>query len=238
LNVETIRKRGDVPLHLSARLDRRGGDAAGFEGARGGSTFPRSRPHRPGHASGPFSRPGGPAEVTAIKDQRVRINDQIRISPIRLIDAEGGQVGIVSLDEARERASTAGLDLVEVAPDARPPVCRLMDYGKYKYEEARKAREARKKQHNMQVKEVKYRPGIEDHDYEFKTRHVRRFLEDGDKVKVTMMFRGRQMSHPEIGLEVLERVLGDVEDVGKIESQPVREGRTMIMVLAPLSTKS
>lgn len=125
-----------------------------------------------------------------------------------------------------------------MAPDARPPVCRLMDYGKYKYEEARKAREAKKKQHTMQVKEVKYRPGIEEHDYDFKTRHVRRFLEDGDKVKVTMMFRGRQLSHPEIGLEVLERVLGDVEDVGKIESQPMREGRTMIMVLAPLNTKS
>jgi translation initiation factor IF-3 len=127
----------------------------------------------------------------------------------------------------------AGLDLVEVAPDARPPVCRLMDYGKYKYEEARKAREAKKKQHTVQIKEVKYRPGIEDHDYEFKTRHVRRFLEEGDKVKVTMMFRGRQMSHPKLGLDVLERVVADVEDIGKIESQPVREGRTMIMVLAP-----
>lgn len=112
-----------------------------------------------------------------------------------------------------------------------------MDYGKYKYEEARAAREAKKKQHTMQVKEVKYRPGIEDHDYEFKTRHVRRFLEDGDKVKVTMMFRGRQLSHPEFGLEVLERVLVDVEDIGKIESQPTREGRTMIMVLAPANTK-
>jgi len=112
-----------------------------------------------------------------------------------------------------------------------------MDYGKYKYEEARRAREAKKKQHTMQVKEVKYRPGIEEHDYEFKTRHVRRFLEDGDKVKVTMMFRGRQLSHPEFGLEVLERVVGDVEDIGKIESQPAREGRTMIMVLAPLNTK-
>ena len=175
---------------------------------------------------------------SAIKEQRVRINDQIRISPIRLIDAEGGQVGIVSLDDARSRALESGLDLVEVAPDARPPVCRLMDYGKFKYEEARRAREARKKQHTMQVKEVKYRPGIEEHDYEFKTRHVRRFLEDGDKVKVTMMFRGRQLSHPEIGLDVLERVLGDVEDVGKIESQPVREGRTMTMVLAPVNSKS
>ena len=170
----------------------------------------------------------------AIKDQRVRINDQIRISPVRLIDADGEQVGIVSLDEARERATEASLDLVEVAPEARPPVCRLMDYGKFRYEEQRRDREARKKQHTMHVKEVKYRPGIEDHDYEFKTRHVRRFLEEGDKVKVTMMFRGRQLSHPEIGLAVLERVFGDVEDVGKIESQPAREGRTMIMILAPL----
>jgi translation initiation factor IF-3 len=191
--------------------------------------------------SGPFSHPADAPDQTggsAIKEQRTRINDQIRISPIRLIDAEGGQVGIVSLDDARSRALESGLDLVEVAPDARPPVCRLMDYGKFKYEEARRAREARKKQHTMQVKEVKYRPGIEEHDYDFKTRHVRRFLEDGDKVKVTMMFRGRQLSHPEIGLDVLERVLGDVEDVGKIESQPVREGRTMTMVLAPLATKS
>ena len=176
-------------------------------------------------------------EGTAIRSQKVRVNDQIRISPIRLIDADGEQLGIVSLDEARNRATEAVLDLVEVAPDARPPVCRLMDYGKFKYEEARQAREAKKKQHTMQVKEVKYRPGIEEHDYEFKTRHVRRFLEDGDKVKVTMMFRGRQLSHPELGLEVLERVVGDVDDIGKIESQPTREGRTMMMILAPLNTK-
>jgi translation initiation factor IF-3 len=112
-----------------------------------------------------------------------------------------------------------------------------MDYGKFRYEEQRRAREARKKQHTLQVKEVKYRPGIEDHDYRFKIRHVRRFLEEGDKVKVTMMFRGRQLAHPELGLGVLERVFGDVEDVGKIESQPIREGRTMIMILAPLNMK-
>lgn len=146
-------------------------------------------------------------------------------------------MGIVSLDEAGSRATDAGLDLVEVAPDASPPVCRLMDYGKFRYEEQRRAREARKKQHTLQVKEVKYRPGIEDHDYRFKIRHVRRFLEEGDKVKVTMMFRGRQLAHPELGLGVLERVFGDVEDVGKIESQPIREGRTMIMILAPLNMK-
>ncbi len=155
---------------------------------------------------------------------------------MRLIDAEGEQVGIVALDDAKARAQQAGLDLVEVAPGARPPVCRLMDYGKFKYEEARKARDARKKQHTVQIKEVKYRPGIEDHDYEFKTRHVRRFLEDGDRVKVTMMFRGRQMAHPELGVEVLERVAEAVADLGKIEGQPTREGRTMIMMLAPLKS--
>jgi translation initiation factor IF-3 len=174
---------------------------------------------------------------STIKEQKVRVNEQIRISPIRPIDEEGEQVGIVSIDDARARAVATGLDLVEVAPDARPPVCRLMDYGKYKYEEARRAREARKKQHTMQVQEVKYRPGIEVHDYDFKTRNVRRFLEDGDTVKVTMMFRGRQLAHPEFGVEVLERVVADVEDVGKIESQPAREGRTLIMVLAPLNSK-
>ena len=156
---------------------------------------------------------------------------------MRLIDENGGQVGIVSIEEARERATAAGMDLVEVAPEARPPVCRLMDYGKFKYEAARKAREAKKKQHHIQLKEVKFRPGIEDHDYDFKVRNARRFLEDGNKVKLTMMFRGRQMSHPEIGLQVLQRVTGDLEEVGKVEMQPLREGRTMTMVLAPLAVK-
>jgi translation initiation factor IF-3 len=169
-----------------------------------------------------------------IKDQRVRVNDQIRISPVRLIGADGEQVGIVSLDEAKERANEAGMDMVEVAPDARPPVIKLMDYGKYKYEAARAARDAKKRQHTIQVKEVKFRPGIEEHDYEFKTRHARRFLEEGNKVKLTMMFRGRQVSHPEIGLEVLQRVTEDLEDVGKVEAQPRREGRIIHMVLAPL----
>jgi translation initiation factor IF-3 len=172
-----------------------------------------------------------------IKEQRVRVNDQIRISPIRLIDDEGGQVGIVSLEDARERAAEKGLDLVEVAPEARPPVCKLMDFGKFKYEAARKAREAKKKQHVIQVKEVKFRPGIEDHDYAFKTRNARRFLEEGNKVKLTMMFRGRQMSHPEIGMEVLQRVTADLEDVAKVEMNAIREGRTMTMVLAPMNLK-
>lgn len=168
----------------------------------------------------------------------MRVNDQIRISPIRLIDERGGQVGIVSIEEARERANRVGLDLVEVAPAARPPVCRLMDYGKYKYNAARKAKEAKKKQHHIQIKEVKFRPGIEDHDYDFKLRHARRFLDEGNKVKLTMMFRGRQLSHPEIGMEVLKRVIGDLDDVAKVETRPVREGRTMTMVLAPLAPRS
>lgn len=181
--------------------------------------------------SGPWR---APSEERAIKEQRVRVNDQIRISPVRLIGGDGEQVGIVSLEEARERADEAELDLVEVAPDARPPVCKLMDYGKYRYEEQRKAREARRKQHTVSVKEVKYRPGIEDHDFQFKTRHVRRFLTDGDKARITIMFRGRQMAHPEFGLEVMERVVEAVKDIGKVESGPTREGRTMSMVLAPL----
>jgi translation initiation factor IF-3 len=126
---------------------------------------------------------------------------------------------------------------VEVAPEARPPVVRMMDYGKYKYEEARAAREARKKQHNIQVKEVKFRPGIEDHDYEFKMRHARRFLEEGNKVKLTMMFRGRQVTHPEIGLEVLQRVTVDLEDIAKVEQRPSFEGRQMSMVLSPIKQK-
>ena len=167
-------------------------------------------------------------------NQRTRVNQQIRISPVRVIDQEGEQVGIVPIERALELAEELGLDLVEVAPLARPPVCRIMDYGKFKYEEQRKAREARKKQHHIQLKEVKMRPGIEDHDFDFKTRHARRFLEEGNKVKVTMMFRGRQMAHPEIGREVLNRVLQEVQDVAKVEMSPTMEARSMTMVLAPL----
>ncbi|MEX2569945.1 MAG: translation initiation factor IF-3 [Gemmatimonadota bacterium] len=170
---------------------------------------------------------------TAIND-RTRVNQQIRISPVRVIDPEGEQLGILPIEKALEAAEEHGLDLVEVAPMARPPVCRIMDYGKFRYEEQRKAREARKKQHRVDLKEVKMRPGIEDHDFEFKTRHARRFLEEGHKVKITMMFRGRQMAHPEIGREVLTRVVETVADVGKVESHPTMEARSMTMVLAPL----
>lgn len=151
-----------------------------------------------------------------------------------MIDPEGGQLGILPIEQALEKAQELGLDLVEVAPMARPPVCRIMDYGKFRYEEQRKAREARKKQHRVDIKEVKMRPGIEDHDFDFKARHARRFLEEGNKVKITMMFRGRQMAHPEIGREVLQRVVSELADVGKVESHPTMEARSMTMVLAPL----
>ena len=137
------------------------------------------------------------------------------------------------IERARELADEAGMDLVEVAPMARPPVCRIMDYGKFKYEEQRAAREARKKQHQVQIKEVKMRPGIEDHDFEFKMRHAKRFLEEGNKVKLTMMFRGRQMAHPEIGRDVLARVADELDELGKVESNPKMEGRSMTMILVP-----
>ncbi len=152
---------------------------------------------------------------------------------MRLIGADGEQVGIIPVDEALQAAKARGLDLVEVAPMARPPVVKIMDYGKFRFEQAKAARAARKKQHNMQIKEVKYRPGISGHDFEFKTRHARRFLEEGNKVKLTMMFRGRQVTHPELGRDVLDRVYDSVQDVGKIELEAKLEGRNMTMVLAP-----
>ncbi|HET7230364.1 MAG TPA: translation initiation factor IF-3 [Longimicrobium sp.] len=166
-------------------------------------------------------------------NEKLRVNRQIRISPVRVITPDGEQAGIIPIEQAMSMAEEMGMDLVEVAPLARPPVCRIMDYGKYKYEEQRQAREARKRQHHVQIKEVKMRPGIEDHDFEFKTRHARRFLEEGNKVKLTMMFRGRQMAHPEFGRQVLDRVSSMLQDVSKVEQHPQLEGRSMVMVLAP-----
>jgi translation initiation factor IF-3 len=167
------------------------------------------------------------------REQRVRVNEQIRLSPVRLIAEDGEQLGIVPVDEALRAAREKGLDLVEVAPMARPPVVKIMDYGKFRFEQAKAARAARKKQHNIQVKEVKFRPNISDHDFEFKTRHARNFLVDGNKVKLTMMFRGRQVTHPEFGQEVLNRVYDLLQDVAKIEMASKMEGRNMTMVLAP-----
>jgi translation initiation factor IF-3 len=165
--------------------------------------------------------------------KRVRVNRMIRISPVRVIGADGAQLGILEVDSALRMAEDLGLDLVEVAPTARPPVVRIMDYGKYKFEMAKQARQAKKKQHVIELKEVKFRPGIDDHDFDTKTRHARRFLEEKNKVKVTMMFRGRQVAHPELGQAVLDRVATELSDVGKIESAGRLEGKSMTMILAP-----
>jgi translation initiation factor IF-3 len=167
------------------------------------------------------------------RERRVRVNRQIRISPVRVVTAEGEQLGVLSIEDALAQAAERGLDLVEVAPTARPPVVKIMDYGKYKFEEAKAARAAKKKQHVIHLKEVKYRPGIDDHDFDFKTRHAREFLGEGNKVKVTMMFRGRQMAHPELGRAVLDRVSTALADVAKVEQEAKLDGRNMIMVLAP-----
>jgi translation initiation factor IF-3 len=174
-------------------------------------------------------------EGLSIQDttKRVRVNRQIRISPVRVIGPDGAQLGIMDLEAAFTQADSHGLDLVEVAATARPPVVRIMDYGKFKFEQAKQARLAKKKQHVIELKEVKYRPGIDDHDFDTKTRHARRFLEEKNKVKVTMMFRGRQIAHPELGQAVLERVAQQLADVSKIESAGRLEGKSMTMILAP-----
>ncbi|HJR65306.1 MAG TPA: translation initiation factor IF-3 [Gemmatimonadaceae bacterium] len=175
----------------------------------------------------------GGAPTIQDSTKRVRVNRQIRISPVRVIAPDGSQLGILEVDVALARAQEEGLDLVEVAPTARPPVVRIMDYGKFKFEQAKQARQAKKKQHVILLKEVKYRPGIDDHDFDTKTRHARRFIEEGNKVKVTMMFRGRQVAHPELGKEVLDRVATELADIGKIETDAKLEGKNMTMILAP-----
>ena len=157
----------------------------------------------------------------------------IRISPVRVISESGEQLGVLPVDEALAMAEDRGLDLVEVAPMARPPVVKIMDYGKFKFEEAKAARAAKKKQHVIEIKEIKFRPGIDDHDFDFKIRHMREFLTEGNKVKVTMMFRGRQMSRIDLGKAVLDRVAEAVGDLAKIEFDARLEGRNMTMVMAP-----
>ena len=161
------------------------------------------------------------------------INSDIAAASIRLIGAEGENVGVVTLVEARQMADDVGLDLVEISPDADPPVCKILDYGKFKYEAQKKKSEARKKQKTIDVKEIKMRPGIEEHDYQVKMRAMNRFLDSGDKVKVTLRFRGREMAHQELGAKVLERVRVDLDEQAKVEQFPKMEGRQMTMVLAP-----
>ena len=160
------------------------------------------------------------------------MNERITADRVRLIDENGEMLGVFPTHTAIEKAEEAGLDLVEVSPNADPPVCKILDYGKYKYELQKKAAEARKKQKVIEVKEVKIRPGIEEHDYQVKMRNARRFLENGDKVKVTMRFRGREMAHQEIGLDLLKRMQDELADVSKVDLQPKLEGRQMIMVLS------
>jgi translation initiation factor IF-3 len=164
--------------------------------------------------------------------KRIRVNRQIRISPIRVIAADGAQLGIMDVESALAAAEQQGLDLVEVAPMARPPVARIMDYGKFKFEQAKMARLAKKKQKVIELKEVKFRPGINEHDFNTKTRHARKFLGEGNKVKVTMMFRGRQIAHPELGRQVLDRIAQVLSDVAKVESEPKLESKLMTMILA------
>lgn len=150
-----------------------------------------------------------------------------------MIDLDGAQAGVVDLDDAKKLADEAGYDLVEISPNADPPVCRIMDYGKYRYQDSKKRAAARKKQKQMQVKEVKFRPGTDTGDYSVKLRNLRRFLEDGDKAKVTMRFRGREMAHQELGLELLQQVEQDLQEYGTVEQYPKLEGRQMVMVISP-----
>ena len=162
-----------------------------------------------------------------------RINEEISVIRVRLVDERGGMVGVVGRNEALTMAATAGLDLVEIAPNADPPVCKILDYGKFKYEEQKKKNEARKKQKIIEVKEIKLRPSIDDHDYQVKMRSMNKFLEEGDKVKVTMRFRGRELAHQELGMNVLIRVRDDLDAIAKVEQMPRMEGRQMTMVVSP-----
>ncbi|WP_425466128.1 translation initiation factor IF-3 [Ostreiculturibacter nitratireducens] len=167
------------------------------------------------------------------RDTGPRVNERIRAPEIRLIGADGENVGVVTPAKGLALAEEAGLDLVEISPNATPPVCKIMDYGKFKYETQKKEAEARKKQKIIEIKEIKFRPGTDTHDYEVKMRNVLKFLENGDKVKITLRFRGREMAHQELGVDLLNRVAADVAELGKVEQMPKLEGRQMVMMIAP-----
>jgi translation initiation factor IF-3 len=166
-------------------------------------------------------------------NKKQRVNKDINAPEVRLVADDGEQLGIVSLESALRSAEDAGLDLVEIAPMAEPPVCKIMDFGKFKYQEQKKAHEARSKQKQVQVKEVKIRPGTDENDYQIKLRNLIRFLNEGDKAKVTLRFRGREMAHQDIGMRQLERIRADIDEIGVVEQMPKMEGRQMIMVIAP-----
>ncbi len=172
-------------------------------------------------------------EQNIVQPKRVRRNDEIVTPEVRVIGASGDQVGVMSIGDALELAQGAGLDLVEVAPNSEPPVCRVMDYGKFVFEQSKKAQSARRKQKQIHVKEIKFRPGTEEGDYQVKLRNLIRFLTSGDKTKVTLRFRGREMAHQELGAQLLQRVQKDLQEYGVVEQFPQLEGRQMIMVIAP-----
>lgn len=190
----------------------------------------------PGRNTGERAIARRPHNAPPTRDTGPRVNRMIRVPEIRLIDHEGENRGVVSPEDAVAMAEDVGLDLVEISPNASPPVCKIMDLGKFKYESQKKANEAKKKQKVIEVKEVKFRPNIDTHDYDVKMRNVTKFLEGGDKVKVTLRFRGREMAHQELGRDLLHKIAGDIEGLGKIEAMPKMEGRQMIMVAAPVKT--
>lgn len=172
-----------------------------------------------------------------IAKDTVRINRMIRVPQVRVIDADGNQMGVLATKDALAAAEGAGLDLVEVAPTANPPVCRIMDYGKYKYQMSKKAKEAKKKQTVISLKEMKLRGKTEEHDFQFKLRNIKKFLEEGDKVKITIIFKGREITHTDLGMGMLKRVAEELKDMATIEAQPRLEGRSMSMVVAPAPQK-
>ena len=173
----------------------------------------------------------------AIANKELQINEEIRDKEVRVIGAEGEQLGIMSSRDAYNMAQEKNLDLVKIAPQAQPPVCRIMDYGKYRYEQQKREKESRKKQKTFDIKEVKLRPGIEEHDFNVKFKNAVRFLEDGDKVKVTIMFRGRELSHPELGEVLLNKMAAQLKEMAVVERQPKLEGKNMIMIVAPKPSK-
>lgn len=182
-------------------------------------------------------KPGGADIKEKEKEKRVRVNDQIRISEVRVIDPEGKQLGILPTQEALRMAEEMELDLVEIAPTSRPPVCKIMDYGKFKYEQSKKARESRKRQHTAHLKEIKIRPKIEEHDLEFKLRNAEQFLVNKDKVKLTVVFRGREMEHMELGRNLLDRIINRLSDIAVIEKDAVQVGRMISVIIGPKSEK-
>ncbi|MCF2870471.1 translation initiation factor IF-3 [Octadecabacter sp. G9-8] len=200
---------------------------------RGGFTLQHSKANN--LRTSPIAR--RPHNAPPARDTGPRVNDRIRATEIRLIGAEGENVGVVTPERAMVMAEDAGLDLVEISPNATPPVCKIMDFGKFKYETQKREAEARKKQKIIEIKEVKFRPNTDTNDYDVKMRNVYKFLENGDKVKVTLRFRGREMAHQNLGRELLERVAADTVEHGKVENFPKMEGRQMVMLIGPLPQK-